>query len=341
MIINLIFIFLITLLGYFLGKTLFITPMASLTGLGGGALLGLAIIMIGRKIEKMTTGVILGGVFGLVVGLFIANLLTHIFLTHSSQPPEAVLDTSLLINAICGYLGLTMGIKKAKELDLSRVKIFSKGTVSHSKVNYKILDTSVIIDGRIFDICETGFIEGTLVIPQFVLQELMRIADSSDPLRKTRGKRGLDIVKKIQKQTDLDVIISDQDFSKIKEVDHKLIALAQKMGGVIVTNDVNLNEIAEIQGITVFNINQLASALRPIVLPGEIINVYVQKEGKEYGQGIAYLDDGTMVVVKDGKKIIGRNAEVAVTSVLQTTAGRMIFAEAKEDSHSQNIHRLK
>ncbi|MBP1709357.1 MAG: conserved rane protein of unknown function [Deltaproteobacteria bacterium] len=311
MILKLILIILTSLLGYFLGDNLFITQIASLIGLGSGAILGLAIIMLGRKIEKMTTWVILGGVFGLVVGLFIANLFTHIFLSHSTQPPEAVVEMSLLINA------------------------------SHLKENYKILDTSVIIDGRIFDICETGFIEGTLVIPQFVLQELMRIADSSDPLRKTRGRRGLDILKKIQKQTDLDVIISDQDFSKIKEVDHKLVALAQKMGGIIVTNDVNLNEIAEIQGITVFNINQLASALRPIVLPGEIINVYVQKEGKEYGQGIAYLDDGTMVVVKDGKKIIGRNAEVAVTSVLQTTAGRMIFAEAKENSHSQNVHRLK
>ena len=341
MILKLILIILTSLLGYFLGDKLFITQIASLTGLGCGTIVGLAIIILERKIEKMTTWVILGGIFGLVVGLFIANLFTHIFLTHSTQPPEAVVDMSLLTNAIFGYLGLTMGMKKVKELDLSRFKIFSKGTASHPKENYKILDTSVIIDGRIFDICETGFIEGTLVIPQFVLQELMRIADSSDPLRKTRGRRGLDILKKIQKQTDLDVIISDQDFSKIKEVDHKLVALAQKMGGIIVTNDVNLNEIAEIQGITVFNINQLASALRPIVLPGEIINVYVQKEGKEHGQGIAYLDDGTMVVIKDGKKIIGRNAEVAVTSVLQTTAGRMIFAEEKEDAHPQNIHRLK
>jgi uncharacterized protein YacL len=169
----------------------------------------------------------------------------------------------------------------------------------------------------------------------------MRIADSSDPLKKNRGKRGLDIVKKIQNQTELVVIISDQDFPKIKEVDHKLVALAKKIGGIIVTNDINLNEISEIQGVTVFNINQLASALRPIVLPGEFIKVHVQKEGKEYGQGIAYLDDGTMVVIKDGKKIIGKNTEVSVTSVLQTTAGRMIFAEAKEDLQIQHVHRLK
>ena len=191
---------------------------------------------------------------------------------------------SLLINAIFGYLGLTMGMKKINELDLSRLKIFSKGNVSPLNKNYKILDTSVIIDGRIFDICETGFIEGTLVIPQFVLKELMRIADSSDPLRKNRGKRGLDILKKIQKQTDLNVIISDQDFPKIKEVDHKLVALAQKMGGIIVTNDVNLNEIAEIQGVTVFNINQLASALRPIVLPGEIIKSMFRKKARNTGR---------------------------------------------------------
>ena len=151
----------------------------------------------------------------------------------------------------------------------------------------------------------------------------------------------MDVLKKIQKQTDFDVIISDQDFPKIREVDHKLVALAHKMGGKIITNDINLNEISEIQGVTVLNINHLATALKPIVLPGEIMNVYVQKEGKEHGQGIAYLDDGTMIVVKDGKKHIKKNADVSVTSVLQTTAGRMIFAEIKEDSQQQTVHRLR
>lgn len=339
MITKLILFILISLWGYFLGDKLFIISNASFWGLGSGAILGLAIIAIERKIEKMASWVIFGGVFGLIIGLLIANLFTHIFLIHSARTSEIIIYLSIIINAVLGYLGLVMGIKKAKEIDVSRLKVFSKGTNSDEK--YKILDTSVIIDGRIFDICETGFIEGTFVIPQFVLQELMRIVDSPDPLRRTRGRRGLDILKKLQKQTDLDVIITDQDFPKIKEVDHKLVALARKMEGKIVTNDVNLNEIAEIQGVTVLNINQLASSLKPIVLPGETISVFIQKEGKEYGQGIAYLDDGTMVVVKDGKKIIGKNLEVSVTSVLQSTAGRMIFAEEKEDSHHQNFHRVK
>ena len=341
MILKLIFIILTSLLGYFLGGEFFITRTASLVGLGSGSILGLAIIMLERTIGKVMSWVIFGGALGLIFGLLIANLFTHIFLTHSAEPNEAAIHVSLLVNAIFGYLGLVLGVKKIKEIDISRLKIFSKGTKPNHLENYKILDTSVIIDGRIFDICETGFIEGTIVIPQFVLQELMRIADSSDPLRKTRGRRGLDVLKKIQKQPNVDVMITDQDFPKIKEVDHKLVALALKMGGSILTNDLNLNEIAEIQGVTVMNINQLASALKPIVLPGETITVYIQKEGKEHGQGIAYLDDGTMVVIKDGKRIIGKTLEVSVTSVLQTTAGRMIFAEEKEEPSHHNIHRLK
>jgi uncharacterized protein YacL len=195
--------------------------------------------------------------------------------------------------------------------------------------NYKILDTSAIIDGRIAEIFETGFVEGTLVIPQFVLQELVYIADSSDALRRNRGKRGLDILNKIQKQSDLEVKIVDQDFPKIKEVDAKLVALAKKMNGKIFTNDFNLNKVSEFQGVQVLNVNQLATALRPVALPGEIMNVYVQREGKEPGQGVAYLDDGTMVVVEKGKKFLGKNINVTVTSVLQTTAGRMIFSELK------------
>jgi len=340
MIIKLIFVILTCSWGYLFGDQIFIFENAHLWGLFGGFTLGVAIIILEKKIEKNTYWEIIGGICGLIIGLLIANLFANVLLTNLTQQSKTITSLCFIFNVILGYLGLVMGMKKVKELDLKRFRRFSKGHHDGDE-QYKILDTSVIIDGRIFDICETGFIEGTIVIPQFILKELMHIADSSDPLRRIRGRRGLDVLKKIQKQTGLDVIITDQDFSKIKEVDHKLVALANKMGGKIITNDVNLNEIAEIQGVTVFNINQLASALKPIVLPGEMMNVYVQKEGKEYGQGVAYLDDGTMVVVKNGKKFIGKNTEVSVTSVLQTTAGRMIFAERKDESQHQNVHRLR
>jgi len=340
MILKLILIVLISIWGYCFGDQLLIIDHAEWFGLSGGLMLGSAIILLEKKIDKITFWEISGGLFGLIVGLIIANLFTKAFLFAVSQPSETLLPLTLMANAVLGYLGVVTGMKKVKEIDFGRLKIFSK--VHNNNKQYKILDTSVIIDSRILDICETGFIEGTFVIPQFVLKELMRIADSSDPLRWVRGKRGLDILKKIQKQTDFDVIITDQDFPKIKEVDHKLVALASKMGGKIITNDVNLNEIAEIQGVAVFNINQLASALKPIVLPDEVMKVYVQKEGKESGQGVAYLDDGTMVVIKNGKKFIGRHTEVSVTSVLQTTAGRMIFAEINEQfQQNQKVHRLK
>jgi len=338
MILKLILIILLAVLGFLGGRILFAHQPFPLLGLGIGIGISFVILVLEKKLEKISLPVIGGGVLGLILGLIIANFLAHVFLPHNLSP-EIIFYWNLLISSILGYLGLVLGLKKAKEINLPRFKIFSRTPRYDS--NYKILDTSVIIDGRIFDICETGFIEGTIVIPQFVLQELMRIADSTDPLKKTRGRRGLDIIKKIQKQNEVKVIITDQDFPRIKEVDHKLVALALKIGGKIITNDVNLNEIAEIQGVTVLNINQLASALKPIVLPGETITVTIQKEGKEHGQGVAYLDDGTMVVVKDGKRIIGKTVEVSVTSVLQTTSGRMIFAEEKEDFHPQNIHRLK
>lgn len=339
MILRITLIALFSLVGYLMGDTMFSFPNGAWWGLFGGSIVALSIVALEKRIEETASWIIFGGVFGLIIGLLVANLFTYVFLARFPQQPETFVYLCLVINAALGYLGLTIGMKKVREVDVSRFKIFS--TTLKPEDKYKILDTSVIIDGRIFDICETGFIEGTFVIPQFVLKELMRIADSSDPLRRTRGKRGLDVLKKIQKQTDFDVIISDQDFPKIKEVDHKLVALAHKMGGKVITNDINLNEIAEIQGVTVLNINHLATALKPIVLPGEIMNVYIQKEGKEHGQGIAYLDDGTMIVVKNGKRHIKKNADVSVTSVLQTTAGRMIFAEIKEDSQHQTVHRLR
>ena len=222
-----------------------------------------------------------------------------------------------------------IGAWKGKEFNPANWRVLSK-TAPRGEIP-KILDTSVIIDGRIADACETGFIEGPFIIPQFMLRELQHIADSPDPLKRNRGRRGLDILNRIQKHSDLEVRISDQDFPSVKEVDDKLIELAKRIHGRIITNDYNLNKVAELQGLTVLNINQLSNALKPVVLPGETMHVQILKEGKEPGQGVAYLDDGTMVVVEEGKKIIGKELDVVVTSVLQTTAGRMIFARPKDE----------
>lgn len=191
------------------------------------------------------------------------------------------------------------------------------------------MDTSVIIDGRIADICQTGFLEGPLVIPRFVLEELQHIADSSDVLKRNRGRRGLDILNRIQKEMDMKVEIHEADFNDVQEVDSKLVKLAKQLQGIVVTNDFNLNKVCELQNVRVLNINDLANAVKPVVLPGEELNVHVIKDGKEHNQGVAYLDDGTMIVVEDGKEYIGKRVDVLVTSVLQTSAGRMIFAKLK------------
>ena len=221
------------------------------------------------------------------------------------------------------YLGLVIGARKGEWLEPANlVGLFR---AAGPRKRYKILDTSVIIDGRIADICETGFMDGTLVIPQFVLKELQLVADSSDSMKRNRGRRGLDILQKIQKMAGVDVTISDVDFPDVREVDLKLIELARTLQGKIVTNDFNLNKVAQLRGVEVLNINELANSLKPVVLPGEIMKVFILKEGKEYNQGVAYLDDGTMVVVDNARKMIGKTIDVVVTSVLQTTAGKMIF----------------
>ena len=221
------------------------------------------------------------------------------------------------------YLGLVIGGRKGEWLEPEHlINLFR---TAGPRKRYKVLDTSVIIDGRIADICETGFMDGTLVIPQFVLKELQLVADSSDSMKRNRGRRGLDILQKIQKMAGVDVMISDMDFPDVREVDLKLIELARALQGKIVTNDFNLNKVAQLRGVEVLNINELANSLKPVVLPGEIMKVFILKEGKEYNQGVAYLDDGTMVVVDNARKMIGRTIDVVVTSVLQTTAGKMIF----------------
>src|SRR5439155_21427955 len=213
------------------------------------------------------------------------------------------------------YLGMIMGGKYGEWLEPPRLVSLFRGAGPERR--YKILDTSVIIDGRIADVCETGFIDGTLILPQFVLKELQFVADSTDPLKRNRGRRGLDILQKIQKMAGVEVTISDADFPDIREVDLKLIELARTLQGKIVTNDFNLNKVAQLRGVEVLNVNELANSLKPVVLPGEIMKVFILKEGKEYNQGVAYLDDGTMVVVDNARKMISKTIDIVVTSVLQ------------------------
>jgi len=283
------------------------------------------------RLQKTPMQDIVGGVIGLIVGLIIAILLGSAF-----SGIYFVGDILKTVGAlIFGYLGLSIGTKKKEEL-LGVFSIFPRfGKEKQGKTEtktakyYKILDTSVIIDGRIADICKSGFIEGTLVIPGFVLEELRHIADSSDLLKRNRGRRGLDILNKIRKELDVMVQINETDFEDLAEVDSKLIKLAQVLDGIVITNDYNLNKVAELQGVKVLNINELANAVKPMVLPGEEMIVQVIKDGKESGQGVAYLDDGTMIVVDNGKKYMGQTISVLVTSVLQTAAGRMIFAKPK------------
>lgn len=294
------------------------------------------------KMEKIPFPDIIAGTFGLIIGLILGILL--IFTFPLSSIPKFGLSLQVLVNLTLGYLGLNLAIKKREEL----FELFNNisGTLNkksilggnddeeqleddNGKTPCKILDTSVIIDGRIADICQIHFIDGVLVIPEFVLEELQHIADSADVLKRNRGRRGLDILNKIQKELDVPVEIYEGDFEEIDEVDSKLVKLAKLLNGKVVTNDYNLNKVAELQGVSVLNINELANAVKPVVLPGEEMTVKIIKNGKEPGQGVGYLDDGTMVVVDEGKNYIGDKIDVLVTSVLQTAAGRMIFAKPK------------
>jgi uncharacterized protein YacL len=306
-------------------------PLAGI-GLGGSALLavnvlfgivlsGLVIVFESRlRDAKVTTvlGALLGGVTGLVIAKTIEAALAW---TDTNNNGVAFLRSFVLL--VIPYIGTVLGARKGEWLEPAR--LIGLFRAAGPQRRYKVLDTSVIIDGRIADICETGFIDGALVIPQFVLKELQLVADSADALKRNRGRRGLDILQKIQKMAGVEVVISDVDFPEVREVDLKLIELARTLQGKIVTNDFNLNKVAQLRGVEVLNINQLANSLKPVVLPGEIMKVFILKEGKEYNQGVAYLDDGTMVVVDNARKMISKTIDVVVTSVLQTTAGKMIF----------------
>ena len=283
------------------------------------------------KLMKMPLNDVLAGLLGLGAGLIIANLLGAAFV----PVPFVGKYIPVFLSIILGYTGLNVAIRKREELsNLSLPAMFGGKDRGKDKAaapvgQFKILDTSVIIDGRIADICQSGFIEGVLLVPGFVLEELQHIADSSDLLKRNRGRRGLDILNQIQKEKNVAVQIDNRNFEDVAEVDAKLVRLGQLIKGKILTNDYNLNKVAELQGVTVMNINELANAVKPVVLPGEEMLVHVVKDGKEAGQGVAYLDDGTMIVVDNGRKHLGDTIDVLVTSVLQTAAGRMIFAKLK------------
>lgn len=292
-----------------------------------GLILGLISLIIFSLVNKLSLGSIFGGISGLIIGIIFSYFI--VFPLDYIVPAEAQGLIQFITGVIFGYGGLFIGYQRGKNHDINSIMRLFKGKEIEEDI--KILDTSVIIDGRIADIIDVGFMGGIFIIPHFILQELQHIADSPDPIRRSKGRRGLDVLHRIQKIPTIKVRIIEEDFPKIKEVDSKLVALARVMNGKIITNDFNLNKVAQLQGVPVLNINELASVLKPVVLPGETLSLFIVKEGKEYNQGVAYLDDGTMVVIENARKYIGKSVEVIVTSVLQTTAGRMIFAKPKEE----------
>jgi uncharacterized protein YacL len=292
-------------------------------GLGG--LIGLGVVLFEWKLRRISLTRLIGAAIGSVLGIAGAYLFALV-IRNSIPPSHTQSFLQIMVMLLMAYVGLIVGANKGDLLNLAALGGIIGGE-KQSKRSYKILDTSVIIDGRIADIAETGFLDGIIVIPQFVLRELQLVADSADSLKRNRGRRGLDILQRLQKIATVHIQIVEDDFPAVREVDLKLIELAKLYEGKIITNDFNLNKVAQLQGVAVLNINELANSLKPIVLPGETMKVFILKEGKEYNQGVAYLDDGTMVVVDNARKMIGKTVDISVTSVLQTTAGKMIFGK--------------
>jgi uncharacterized protein YacL len=295
---------------------------------GIGVAIGAAIVLFEWKLRTVSLKRLIGAAIGSILGICGAYLFALV-IRNSVPSGNTQSFLQILVMLLMAYVGLIVGANKGDLLNLAALGgIF--GGEKQGKKSYKILDTSVIIDGRIADIAETGFLDGVIVTPQFVLRELQLVADSADSLKRNRGRRGLDILQRLQKVANLQIQIVEDDFPAVREVDLKLIELAKVYEGKIITNDFNLNKVAQLQGVEVLNINELANSLKPIVLPGEAMRVFILKEGKEYNQGVAYLDDGTMVVVDNARKMIGKTIDVSVTSVLQTTAGKMIFGKWDE-----------
>ena len=314
-----------------LGAGYFLRPIGGSIpySLAGATALAIAIIFFETRVRRATLKTLIGAAVGSILGIIGATLIGLLITQQEALPKDARAYITFTLLIFMAYVGLMVGAAKGEFLDLSALGglLRERG----GQKNIKLLDTSVIIDGRIADIAETGFLEGVLVIPQFILRELQQIADSADASKRNRGRRGLDILQRLQTKHTLTVQISEADFPDLRDVDQKLIELAKELGAKIVTNDFNLNKVAQLRGVEVLNINELANALKPVVLPGETMKVFVLKEGKEANQGVAYLDDGTMVVVDNARRMIGKTVEATVTSVLQTTAGKMIFGRYEED----------
>jgi uncharacterized protein YacL len=300
--------------------------------LAGAAFAGAA-ILIETRIAKLSLKRLIGIAAGVIAGLVCAALVSVVLGRLGSETSPALHFAQVICLLLFVYVGAVTGSAKGELLNLGAFGgVF--GTETDVRQNHKILDTSVIIDGRIADIADTGFLDGVLVIPQFVLHELQMVADSADSMKRNRGRRGLDVLQRIQKMGNIKVQIVLEDFPQVREVDMKLIELAKVYSCKIITNDFNLNKVAHLRGVEVLNINELADSLKPIVLPGELMRVFILKEGKEYNQGVAYLDDGTMVVVDNARRMISKTIDISVTSVLQTTAGKMIFGKFDERAHA-------
>jgi uncharacterized protein YacL len=329
LIIRILFIAIVASAAYFLRPFQLDAPVAAAVG----AVVGAAVVVFEFRIRQISLKRLIGAAAGSLLGILGAYLISLVLGRALPGAGNTLPFLQIVLLAWMSYCGLVVGAAKGEMLNLSALGGLFGGEVS-SKTSFKILDTSVIIDGRIADIVETGFVDGALVIPQFVLRELQLVADSSDSMKRNRGRRGLDILARIQKMTQLTVQIVEDDFPAVKEVDMKLIELAKLYDCKIVTNDFNLNKVAQLHGVEVLNINELANALKPVVLPGELMRVFILKEGKEFNQGVAYLDDGTMVVVDNARKMISKTIDIAVTSVLQTTAGKMIFGRFDDRIHA-------
>lgn len=310
-----------------------------------GIIVSLIIIAFEMRVRRATLKTLIGAAVGSILGIVGAYLIGMLISSQETAAVPAEIKTFITVALafFMAYIGLMVGAAKGEYIDLSALGgIFSDKNAQ--KIDYKVLDTSVIIDGRIADVAETGFLGGTLIIPQFILTELQQVADSPDSSKRQRGRRGLDMLQRLRNNSKIDIQIVETDFPAVKEVDLKLIELGKQLEAVIITNDFNLNKVSQLRGVQVLNVNELANALKPVVLPGEAMRVFLLKEGKEYNQGVAYLDDGTMVVVDNARKLIGKTADIAVTSVLQTTAGKMIFGRLWEEKdeetleNSTNIH---
>jgi uncharacterized protein YacL len=302
-------------------------------GAVAGLVFAFAVIFFETRLQRISLRRLIGATSGSILGLLCAYLTSLIF-THTTMPESTRSFFSLAVFLVMAYFGMVLGANKGDMLNLQAFGgVFgSEKSTGHSM---KLLDTSVIIDGRVGDIAEALFLDGTIIIPHFVLRELQLVADSADPLKRQRGRRGLEVLQRIQKMPHLEVQIAEDDFQHIPDVDMKLIELAKRYNAKVVTNDFNLNKVATLQGIEIMNVNLLANALKPVVLPGEIMRVFILREGKEYNQGVAYLDDGTMVVVDGARKMINKTVDISVTSVHQTTAGKMIFGRYDERGEQQ------